>query len=395
MFLRNVSSLGYYEQMVGRGVRVIDHDSLKLISGERTPPKTRFVIVDAVGVCDRDKTSTRPLDRQPGVKFEKVLRLAGQGVVHADVVSALAAHLARLSLEVSDEEAEMIHQEAGQPLQTLTATLLDSVNPDHTDQRARVMFEIADDQEPSEEQLDAAEQAAMSEALRPFSNPELRKLLLDIKSRTEQVIDEVTPDTLLGQGFSEVAQQRARSVMAELRAFCEEHRNEIEALRLIYQQPHRSGLSYRQVKELARQLSRAPFHVNPDAPADAVRVLWENQRLAEPDRTQGEARGLVDLIALVRHALHPEEPVIPVQAEIEARYREWLEEQHARGVAFTPEQRQWLDMIKNHIATSLAIAREDFQDPPFFLQGGLGKVYQLFGEKLDTVLSEMNERLAA
>jgi type I restriction enzyme R subunit len=124
-------------------------------------------------------------------------------------------------------------------------------------------------------------------------------------------------------------------------------------------------------------------------------VLWENQRLAEPDRTQGEARGLVDLIALVRHALHPEEPVIPVQAEIEARYREWLEEQHARGVAFTPEQRQWLDMIKNHIATSLAIAREDFQDPPFFLQGGLGKVYQLFGEKLDTVLSEMNERLAA
>jgi type I restriction enzyme R subunit len=395
MFLRNVSSLGYYEQMVGRGVRVIDHDSLKLISGERAPPKSRFVIVDAVGVCDRDKTATRPLDRQPGVSFEKVLRLAGQGVVHADVVSALAARLARLSLEVSGEEAEAIQQMAGQPLQTLTATLLDSVNPDHTDERARVMFEIADDQEPSEEQLDAAEQAAMSEALRPFSNPELRKLLLDINSRTEQVIDEVTPDTLLGHGFSEVAQQRARSVMAELRAFCEEHRDEIEALRLIYQQPHRSGLRYRQVKELARQLSRAPFHVNPDAQADAVRVLWEQQRLAEPDRTRGDARGLVDLIALVRHALHPEEPVIPVQAEIEARYREWLEEQTGRGVAFTPEQRQWLDMIKDHIATSLAIAREDFQDPPFSQQGGLGKVYQLFGEKLDTVLSEMNERLAA
>ena len=62
---------------------------------------------------------------------------------------------------------------------------------------------------------------------------------------------------------------------------------------------------------------------------------------------------------------------------------------------FTTEQRRWLDAIKDHIASSLAIEREDFEDVPFNQWGGLGGVYQAFGEDLDAVLAELNERLAA
>jgi len=393
-FLRNVQSASYFEQMKGRAVRVIDHDSLKAISGEDAPPKTRFVIVDAVGVCENDKTPSKPLDRKPSATFEQVMAYVAQGVVHPDVVSTLAARLARLGREINAEQAAEIEAVAGTSLARLTATLLESLDPDRNAERARARYNLPEDAEPTDEQMDAVETAAMTAALKPFSDPKLRQLLLDLRARLEQVIDEVTPDRLIGAGYDAQARDKAQAVMGELRTFCETHREEIEALQLLYSKPHRSGLRYRQVKELAQRLSRAPFHVNPDRP-DGVKVLWELQRQAEPERTQGDARGLVDLIALVRHALHPEEPVIPVQAEIEARYREWLEEQAGRGMAFTPEQRQWLDMIKDHIATSLAIVREDFQDPPFSQQGGLGKVYQLFGEKLDTVLNEMNERLAA
>ena len=123
--------------------------------------------------------------------------------------------------------------------------------------------------------------------------------------------------------------------------------------------------------------------------------LWRAQDEAEPGTVKGQARSLIDLIALVRHALHPEAPVIPVAEEIQQRYADWLGEQYGRGVTFTYEQREWLDMIRDHIATSLAIERESFEDAPFAQKGGLGKVYALFGEKLEPLLAELNERLAA
>jgi len=247
---------------------------------------------------------------------------------------------------------------------------------------------------PTEAQLDAAEEAAMAEALKPFSDPKLRETLLAIKGSLGQVIDEVTPDTLINAGFSQSDKDKAQSVMGELRAFCETHKDQIEALQLLYQKPHRAGLRYGQVKDLARQLNRAPFFVDPAKPESVVK-LWQLQRQAEPEHTQGEATGLVDLIALVRHALHPQEPIAPLQTEITQRYREWLEEQANLGIAFTAEQREWLDMIKNHIATSLMIDRDDFQETPFAERGGLGQAYQLFGDKLDAVLAELNDRLAA
>ncbi|WP_295392620.1 DEAD/DEAH box helicase family protein [uncultured Thiodictyon sp.] len=394
LFLRNVNSASYFEQMKGRGVRIIDHDSLRAVSGYQTPSKTRFVIVDAVGVCARDKTQSKPLDRKPSVSFDKVLSLVAQGVVHPDLVSTLAARLARLALEMNTEQAAEVRATAGQPIEGLTTGLLESLDPDLNEARARVMFKLPPDTEPTEQQLDAAERAAMGAALRPFCDPALRELLLRIKRSLEQVIDEVNEDELLTAGFDSAARDKAQAVMGELRAFCEAHRDDIEALQLLYRKPHRAGLRYRQIKELAKQLNRAPFHIDPAKP-DSVLQLWRTQRQAEPEQTQGEPRGLVDLIALVRHALHPQEPVIPLQTEIEARYLDWLNDQATRGITFSPEQREWLDMIKNHVATSLAIDREDFQETPFIQRGGLGKVYQLFGDKLEMVLDELNERLAA
>ena len=83
------------------------------------------------------------------------------------------------------------------------------------------------------------------------------------------------------------------------------------------------------------------------------------------------------------------------ECAIKQRYRDWRAEQHTRGIVFSYEQVEWLDMIRDHIATSLAIEREDFEDAPFAQKGGLGKVYALFGEKLEPLLKELNERLAA
>ena len=78
------------------------------------------------------------------------------------------------------------------------------------------------------------------------------------------------------------------------------------------------------------------------------------------------------------------------------RFSSWLEEQEqSRGKSFTAQQQQWLELIRDHIATSLTVEPSDFDDVPFNQHGGLGKAYQLFGEELSTILQELNERLAA
>ena len=95
IFMRNVKSAGYFEQMKGRGVRVIDVDALRSVTPD-AEAKTHFVIVDAVGVSEQDKTATKPLDRQPFVPLDKILGMVAAGVATPDVVSTLAARLARL-----------------------------------------------------------------------------------------------------------------------------------------------------------------------------------------------------------------------------------------------------------------------------------------------------------
>ncbi len=105
LFMRNVKSYAYFEQMKGRGVRVIDLDALKGVTPD-AEGKTHFVIVDAVGVSEQDKTFAKPLDRQPSVPLDKILGLVAAGVASSDLVSALAARLARLDRQLTHTKSE-------------------------------------------------------------------------------------------------------------------------------------------------------------------------------------------------------------------------------------------------------------------------------------------------
>lgn len=108
--------------------------------------------------------------------------------------------------------------------------------------------------------------------------------------------------------------------------------------------------------------------------------------------TGGEV--LTDLVSLVRHALMPSFTLAPFREEMRERYQAWLTERDAEH-AFTAEQREWLDRMAEHIATSLAIEPEDFETGWFGQQGSLGKAHALFGDRLKLIMAEMNERLAA
>ena len=80
----------------------------------------------------------------------------------------------------------------------------------------------------------------------------------------------------------------------------------------------------------------------------------------------------------------------PFADEVNRNFNAWLKKQESHGKHFTPEQTEWLNMIKQHITTSLNVGIDDFELSPFNQKGGAVKAYQLFGKELNKTLEELN-----
>ncbi len=97
----------------------------------------------------------------------------------------------------------------------------------------------------------------------------------------------------------------------------------------------------------------------------------------------------------MRFALHHEPELIPFAETVQGRFATWVAQQEARGRGFTTEQRQWLELIRDHIAANLGIEMDDFDFAPFAQRGGIGKAHRVFGDDIAKLLHELNEALAA
>ena len=390
VFMRNVKSLGYFEQMKGRGCRIVDPDALRAVTPD-AKVKTRFVIVDCVGVCEEGKSTTKPLDREPSVPLDKLLDLVAKGVASDDLASTIASRLVRLDQRMDDNQREIVEEASGgRTLCQISGDLLESIDPDKNLEKAKEKFGV---EEPSDEQIAKVEKEAVTKALSTFHKPQLREAILSVRRSLDQVIDEQTPDVLLKAGFSDEALQKARTMLTSFKKFIEDNKDEIEAIKILYSRPYRAGLRFKHVKELASKLNQAPFYVDPKYP-ESVGTLWRAYELTEPQKVRGKGKQLVDVVALVKHAIDPSSLLSPMGMTVEERYQEWLGEKEKAGVTFTADQKKWLDAIKDHIASSLAIEQDDLEEVPFNTIGGLGRAYELFGETLAPILDELNMRLA-
>jgi type I restriction enzyme R subunit len=176
-------------------------------------------------------------------------------------------------------------------------------------------FALAEGEEPTEAQLEEVERDRIIEALKPFMTPQLRDTILNINRVLDQVIDETTIDVLLDVSFDEAAVESARSKLDDFRQFIEDNKDEIEALQILYSRHYRAGLRYGQVKQLRDELRKPPLALH-----DPAAGLWSLYEAVEPEKVKGHGgKALVDLVALVRHAIEPEEPLVPVPAPVEAR----------------------------------------------------------------------------
>ena len=221
LFMRDVRSQLYFEQMKGRGTRVIDTTDLLAVTPD-AGNKTRFVLVDAVGVTESDKTDSRPFERKPTVAFDKLLKQVALGHRDEDTLTSLAGRLARLDRSLSDNDRQEVEALAGMPIKQIASGLLKATDPDQLESLGG--------------QDSPAAQEFVELAVKPIaSNPALRDLLETKRRDHEITIDHIASDAAVETGYDE---EKAKGLIHNWQKFLKENQDEITALQILYNKPH-------------------------------------------------------------------------------------------------------------------------------------------------------------
>ncbi|MYF67583.1 MAG: DEAD/DEAH box helicase [Gammaproteobacteria bacterium] len=390
LFMRDVRSRNYFEQMKGRGVRTLGHDDLRKVSPSAGSGKTHYVIVDAVGVTKSLKTASQPLDSKPSVPLKDLAMGVMMGACDEETISSLAGRLARLNQQLSPAEQSRVQEKAGGvALTAIVGNLLAAIDPDRVLDKAIEINPKAVREEASPAALEKARQALVGEAASVFDG-ELIELIDNIRRDKEQTIDHEGLDTLTGAGWAGDARENAAAIAQEFRRYLEDNRDEIEALTIFFEQPHRrSQVTYAMIRDVLDRLKS-------DRPRLAPARVWQAYALLDDYQGGQPINDLTALVALIRRVCGMDSTLSPYRNTVRRNFQIWIMTRHkGSGEKFNEQQMAWLHMIRDHIITSFHLDRSDLDMAPFDSQGGMGQMYKLFGDRMDDVIGELNEALAA
>jgi type I restriction enzyme R subunit len=384
VFMRDVRSRTYFEQMKGRGARTIDSATFQTVTPDATT-KERFVIVDAIGVTEHPFVDAAPLDRNKSVSLEQLMERAANFTITADEVSTLASRLARLDRELTPKERIEVATLAGAPLAQITRGLIMVTDPDVLE----ALAESAPHGPDGQPDMRAMMAEHIQKAVTPLAgNPQLRARLLEIRANHDRVIDEVSIDVLAGAG-GVVDYDKARNVVSSWKQFLEDHRDEITLIHVLYSQNRDAKVTFQQLRELADQIARPPR-------AWTVDLIWRAYEALDSEHVhKADRHTATDLITLVRFSLNQQNELIPYATGVEERYANWLARQAQAGVNFTDAQRWWLDRIKDTIIQSASITLDDLDLAPFTDRGGIDGLGRDLGPNARSIITNLTETLAA
>lgn len=389
IFMRDVRSRNYFEQMKGRGTRILCEDDLKKVSPSASGNKDHFVIVDAVGVTRSKKTDTRALERKPSVSLKELMLNVVTGSRDEDTLTSLANRLIRLNAQLTPAERRDFEGTIGAQLGLLAQRMLDAFDPDVIAAGAGIFLGgEAPLGEEEQQRMEQARQTLISEAVAPFLLPEVRDYIEDVRRSHDQIIDCVNLDKVLFAGFDTDRQADADRTIHSFHEFLEENRDEILALRIIYDQRYKDRpMAISRLKKLYEKLKARRI---------TVERLWECYAIRRPDKVRrGTVAQLTDLVSMIRFEMGEAPELIPFAERVDSNFKAWTFRRNAGSVHFTEEQMDWLRMVKDHIASSLSIEPNDLELNPFDRKGGLGRFYEVFGEEYEKILDEMNIELVA
>lgn len=393
LFMRDVKSVNYFEQMKGRGTRTIDSDALQEVSSTANS-KTHFVIVDAIGATKSKKTDSRPLERQPTVPLKDLLGAISMGVADEDLFLSLTNRLLRLEKQLTESEKEKMQEySGGKDLKQITKELLAAYDPDEVNHRAQIEIEKIPsyDRSPAliEETKKNAQEQLIAIAASTF-NGELNTYLDTVRREHEQLIDSINIDTVTKSEWDATSAEKAKAMVKDFSEYLEQHKDEIAALSIFYNQPYnRRQITFKMIKDVFEKLKQ-------DKPNLAPVAVWNAYAALETVKSEQPQDELTALVSLIRRACGIDGKLQAFDKTIEDNFNKWIFKQHTGNRnRFTAEQLDWLRMIKDHVVNSYHIELDDLDYTPFDSQGGRGKMHQLFGNEMDTIINELNEVLAA
>ena len=385
IFMRDVRSKNYFEQMKGRGTRTLSKDDLQKVTPSATDNKDHFVIVDAVGVTKSKKSDTRTLERKPSVSMKELMMNVALGDKSEDTLTSLANRVIRLNSQMTPSEKKEFVETIGESAGKIAEKLLNAFDDDAIRIKAQAQFAIA---EPTADQLVQAQKALVTDAVMPFQKPEAREYIENVRRSHEQIIDNVNLDEVLFAGFDSQQEENADRVISSFREFIDENRDEIIALRIIYNQNYKDRpMAIDGLKALYEKLK---------AKGITIERLWDCYAIKKPEKVKRSTMAqLADLISIIRFEMGYTENLAPFADRVNYNFMQWTLRRNAGAVHFTDEQMEWLRLVKDHIAVSLSIETSDLDLNPFDRKGGLGRFYEVFGENYEAILMEMNIELVA
>lgn len=383
IFMRDVRSKNYFEQMKGRGTRTLNVDDLQKVTPSATGNKDHFVIVDAIGVTKSKKTETRTLERKPSVSLKELMMSVALGTKDEDTLTSLANRLVRLNSQMNRTERKSFEEKAGISAGKLAEKLLDAFDEDVIVSKARQDNRV---DKPTEEQKQAAATELVKEAVKPFYQPEVREYIENVRRSHEQIMDNVNIDEVTFVGYDSQREENADKVIKTFRDFIEENKDEIIALRIIYNETYKNRpMAINALKNLYNKLKDKGV---------TVERLWDCYAIRKPNRVkQGTVAQMTDLISIIRFEMGYADELQPFSDKVNYNFMQWTLRRNAGAVHFSDEQMEWLRLIKDHIISSLSIEPDDLDLSPFDHKGGLGRFYEVFGDKYEEILKDVNEAL--
>ncbi|WP_430932172.1 DEAD/DEAH box helicase family protein [Saccharicrinis sp. 156] len=395
LFMRDVKSINYFEQMKGRGTRTIDKD--KLMQVTRTAnSKTHFVIVDAIGATKSKKTDSRPLERKPTVALKDLLGAVTMGHEDEDLFLSLANRLIRLEKQITEKEKDkLLEYSKGKNLKQITKELISAFDPDEIEKKAQDMCKDAmhcvSTMAPAEVEAiyKEAQQELINQAASTF-NGELNNYIENVRREHEQIIDHVNIDTVTKSEWDSFTTEKANETIKDFTEYLQQHKDEIKALSIFYNQPYnRRNITFKMIKDVMEKLKLEKPLLAPD-------YVWEAYKVVQPQCLAAPKDQLTALVSLIRRVCGIDDELKPFDKTINENFQNWIFKQNAgQHNRFSQEQMDWLRMIKDHVVSSYHIEIDDLDYTPFDAQGGRGRMHQLFGNEMDKIIDELNEVLAA
>lgn len=398
LFMRDVKSINYFEQMKGRGTRTIDSDKLLQVT-RMANSKTHFVIVDAVGATKSKKTDSRPLERKPSVPLKDLLGAITMGVQDEDLFLSLANRLIRLEKQITEKEREkLLEYSRGKSLTQITSELLKAYDPDEIEEGTEELLRDVPITDRTAEQLEGAETSVRQQLARQAASTftgDLNNYIENVRRNHEQIIDHINIDTVTRSEWDSYTTEKAMETINDFTRYLEENKNEIKALSIFYNQPYnRRSITFQMIKEVMEKIRLEKPLLAPDYVWNAYATIEASSgKAARYDRPKDD---LTALVSLIRRACGIDSELRPYDKTINENFQNWIFRQNAgQHNRFTPEQMEWLRMIKDHVVSSYHIELDDLDYVPFNAHGGRGRMYQLFGNEMESLIEELNRVLAA